>query len=63
VAVAGPDGRAKLKPIVEGRDFGTAVEVLSGICDNDQVIINPPDSLGDGGMIRIAAPRKQAPPK
>jgi RND family efflux transporter MFP subunit len=63
VAVAGPDGRAKLKAIVEGRDFGTAVEVLSGISDNDRVIINPPDSLSDGSTVRIAAPRKQAPPK
>jgi RND family efflux transporter MFP subunit len=59
VAVIGPGGRAKLQPIVEGRDFGTEIEVLSGICGNEQIIINPPDSLSDGGAVRIAAPRKQ----
>jgi RND family efflux transporter MFP subunit len=63
VAVIGPDGRARLKRILEGRDFGTEVEVLSGISGDDQIIINPPDSLSDGGAVRIAAPRKPAPAK
>jgi RND family efflux transporter MFP subunit len=63
VAVIGPDGHARLKQILEGRDFGTEVEVLSGISGDDQIIINPPDSLSDGGAVRIAAPRKPAPAK
>ena len=60
VAVIGPDERAKLKSVVQGRDFGTEVEVLSGISGDDPVIINPPDSLSDGGTVRIATPRSQA---
>jgi RND family efflux transporter MFP subunit len=63
VALIGPDGRARLTRILEGRDFGTEVEVQSGISGNDQIIINPPDSLSDGGAVRIAAPRKPAPAK
>jgi hypothetical protein len=34
------------------------VEVLSGVSTNDQVVINPPDSLSDGGTVRIAPPPK-----
>jgi multidrug efflux pump subunit AcrA (membrane-fusion protein) len=54
VATVGPDNKAKLHSIIQGRDFGTSVEVLSGISADDQVVINPPDSLSDGGTVRIA---------
>ena len=54
VATVGPDNKAKLHSIAQGRDFGTSVEVLSGISADDQVVINPPDSLSDGGTVRIA---------
>jgi RND family efflux transporter MFP subunit len=59
VATVGADNRARLKKILEGRDFGTSVEVLSGISGDDRIIINPPDSLADGGLVRVAAPPKQ----
>jgi len=62
VAVLGAGSHAKLKSVVQGRDFGTFVEVLSGISANDQIIINPPDSLGEGALVRIAAPPKQSQP-
>jgi RND family efflux transporter MFP subunit len=58
IATVGSDSKARLHSIVEGRDFGTAVEVLSGVSANDQVVINPPDSLSDGGTVRIAPPPK-----
>jgi RND family efflux transporter MFP subunit len=58
--VATIDGqkRVKLKSIVQGRDFGNTIEVLSGIEPNDTIILNPPDSLIDGVEVRIAPPRK-----
>jgi RND family efflux transporter MFP subunit len=58
--VATIDGqkRVKLKSIVQGRDFGNTIEVLSGLEPNDTVILNPPDSLIDGVVVRIASPRK-----
>jgi RND family efflux transporter MFP subunit len=58
IATVGADNKARLRSIVQGRDFGTSVEVLSGISANDQVVINPPDSLSDGGTVRIAPPPK-----
>jgi RND family efflux transporter MFP subunit len=56
IATVGPDNKARLRSIVQGRDFGTSVEVLSGVSADDQVVINPPDSLSDGGTVRIAPP-------
>jgi RND family efflux transporter MFP subunit len=56
--VATIDGkkRVKLKSIVQGRDFGTTIEILSGLGADETVILNPPDSLTDGLLVRIAAP-------
>jgi len=51
------DGKhAELKPITLGRDYGTEVEVIAGLAGNDQVIINPPDSIVSGQEVRIAQP-------
>lgn len=59
--VATVDGQrhVKLKNIVQGRDFGNTIEVLSGIEPDETVILNPPDSLTDGVLVRIAAPGKK----
>ena len=48
--------RAELTPVTLGRDFGTQVEVVSGLSDGDSVIISPPDSLVSGETVRIAQP-------
>ena len=44
-----------LKPITVTRDFGTEVEVRSGINPGDQVIVNPSDSILNGEKVRIAS--------
>jgi RND family efflux transporter MFP subunit len=49
-------GHAALIPITLGRDFGTEVEVVSGLDGNEKVITNPPDSLVDGQEVRSATP-------
>jgi RND family efflux transporter MFP subunit len=56
--VATIDGqkRVKLKSIVQGRDFGNTIEILSGLEPDEVVILNPPDSLTDGVLVRIASP-------
>jgi RND family efflux transporter MFP subunit len=54
VATLGSDRRVKLKGIVQGRDFGRSVEVLSGLTAQDRVITNPPDSLSDGTTVRVS---------
>jgi len=49
------DQHVVLKPITVGRDFGTSVEVTSGLTAGESVIINPPDSLAPGVRVRVAA--------
>ena len=53
--------RVELVPIILGKDFGTEVEVLSGIRTEDLIILNPADSLTSGAAVRPVAadaPRK-----
>lgn len=47
------NGRAVLKQITLGRDFGNEVEVVDGLNPTDKVILNPPDSLVTGELVRI----------
>ena len=51
VAVVKNDHTTQLVPITIGRDFGSSVEVLSGLKLEDQVIADPPDSLTDGSKV------------
>jgi RND family efflux transporter MFP subunit len=53
VATVDADKRVKLKSIVQGRDLGAMIEVLSGIDENDAIVLNPPDSIVDGTPLRI----------
>jgi RND family efflux transporter MFP subunit len=55
VATVGPGNKVILKSIELGRDFGTEVEVVSGIAAEERVIDNPADGLGDGDTVRVAA--------
>ena len=47
--------KVDLVPVTAGKDYGTEVEVVSGITANDRVIINPPDSLTTGETVRVVA--------
>jgi multidrug efflux pump subunit AcrA (membrane-fusion protein) len=48
------DNKAQLVPITIGRDFGSTLEVTSGLSGGDRVIVNPSDSLTSGTSVRIA---------
>jgi len=54
VGVVQADGKIELRSVRLGRDFGRSVEILSGINPEDQVILNPSDSLMDGTVVRLA---------
>ena len=54
VATVGQDQKVELKQITLGHDFGGEVEVVAGLDGNENVIINPPDSVTDGETVRIA---------
>ena len=48
VAVVGSDGKVQLRHISIGRDYGTTLEVVGGVDVNDQIIVNPSDSIEEG---------------
>ena len=61
--------KARLRPLVIGRDYGTTLEVLGGLNADDWIVLNPPDSLEDGQEVHVkklanptAAPVPGAPP-
>jgi RND family efflux transporter MFP subunit len=56
VATLGPGDHAVIKKITIGRDLGTVVEIAAGLTHDDKVIDNPPDSLQQGDLVRVAAP-------
>jgi RND family efflux transporter MFP subunit len=56
LAVVGPDNKVQLRPISIGKDYGTTLEVLAGVSTQDQIVINPPDSLEDGQQVTLAPP-------
>jgi len=47
--------RVALVPVTVGRDFGSDVEILTGLSGGERVVANPPDSLTDGATVRVAA--------
>jgi RND family efflux transporter MFP subunit len=55
------NGQAELVPITTGRDYGSTVEVVSGLRSTDQVIANPSDSLITGTPVRINAQQNNQP--
>jgi RND family efflux transporter MFP subunit len=56
-------GVVRLIPITIGRDFGSSVEVLTGLSGGESVVVNPSDSLSDGQAVSVApadAPRPKS---
>jgi RND family efflux transporter MFP subunit len=53
------DGKAELVHVTQGRDYGTEVEITSGITAQDSVIINTPDSLTSGAAVRAEVATSQ----
>jgi hypothetical protein len=53
VAVVSPTNKVELRHISIGRDYGTSLEVLGGLSTQDQIVVNPPDSLEDGEQVNL----------
>jgi RND family efflux transporter MFP subunit len=47
------NGKVALTDLTPGHDFGTEIEVVAGLQPNDQVVVNPPDSLVDGQQVNV----------
>ena len=60
VATVDPQHKVKLLPVSLGTDFGTRVAIASGLQGDEQVILNPQDSIVDGAPVRIVASKAGA---
>jgi RND family efflux transporter MFP subunit len=47
------DGKVALKNITPGHDLGSQIEVVAGLNAQDQVIVNPSDSLVSGQTVQV----------
>jgi RND family efflux transporter MFP subunit len=59
IALVDAGGKVHLTAVKLGTDFGSTVEVLSGLNASDRVVLNPADSLADGDVVTLPEP----PPK
>jgi RND family efflux transporter MFP subunit len=53
VATVDADNKVRLNTVTIGRDYGTIVEILSGVDAQDRIILNPPDSILPGAAVRV----------
>ena len=52
------DNRIHWQKISVGRDFGTQLEVLSGLSENAKVVMNPTDDLVEGVQVQVKSAEK-----
>ena len=62
VAVVAPDGRVHFARIQLGRDFGDRLEVLSGLEEGQQLVVNPSDAIREGAQVKPVGAPATAPP-
>lgn len=62
VATVDENHRAHILKVTPGRDFGSTIEILSGLSEGQAVIANPPDSLTEGEEVRVVTPMKPKAP-
>ena len=55
------DNRIHWQKISVGRDFGTQLEVLDGLKENTEVVMNPTDDLREGIQVQVKGDEKAKP--
>ena len=56
IATLNQNNQVTLQSIQIARDFGTDVEINSGVKVGEKIVINPPDSLTTGMTVRLVNP-------
>jgi hypothetical protein len=47
------NGKVEITDLTPGHDFGNEIEVVAGLKADDQVVVNPSDSLVSGQQVNI----------
>ena len=61
VATVDRDNKVRLQKVNIQRDLGTELEVASGLSGDEQVVVNPPDSIAEGQTVRVVTSSPGAP--
>jgi RND family efflux transporter MFP subunit len=61
VAAVDASGKVHLKRVQVGRNYGLTVEIMDGLSGDEQLILNPSDSVAEGDQVVVvpAAPAKE----
>jgi RND family efflux transporter MFP subunit len=54
VAVVGPDGTVKFRPVTIGRDDGNEVELSSGVTDGERLVLNISNQIVAGQKVQVS---------
>jgi RND family efflux transporter MFP subunit len=46
-------GKVVLTTVTPGHDFGNEIEIVAGLKSDDQIIVNPPDSIVQGQQVQV----------
>jgi RND family efflux transporter MFP subunit len=57
VFVASAEGIARLRTVRAGETLDGRVEILAGVAEGEEVIVNPPESLIDGARVTVSPAR------
>lgn len=55
VAALDQDNKVVLKSITVRRDFGSKIEIATGVMPGDRIILNPPDGIINGETVRVVS--------
>ncbi|MGL5741594.1 MAG: efflux RND transporter periplasmic adaptor subunit [Legionella sp.] len=55
VATLDKNNKVVLKSITVRRDFGSTVEIATGVMPGDRIVLNPPDAIIDGETVRVVS--------
>jgi len=60
VATVGQDNKVHFVPVTVGRDYGTDIEVTSGLTGGERVVVNISDDVQEGAAIKPATAKQKS---
>ncbi|MFA6301634.1 MAG: efflux RND transporter periplasmic adaptor subunit [Legionella sp.] len=55
VAKVNKDNKIELVSVSLSRDFGSTVEIATGVTPGDKIVVNPPDAISNGETVRVVS--------